>query len=478
MTFLGSYVSTSLDLCPTTFLVVLWGYTLFYWVKPYVHRTIRHLMYFLAQLLSVSLFVHYSWRFVLGFVTNVWLSAVDQLYYFSKDFSLSAPSLSSNYSLTVHSLFGFVIGCLFIGAFWFITRSYGGLAGKPSATTNSGSTVNSATLNDLTALITAALQPYNAQQSTPTPPPIFDISTITQQLASQLQPVIAKTICQSLAEIPALASLVTSVPSASFVANLVEGVQVEIENLCHSLDDVHHLVATSLNESSKPRSSSQSNESADIAPAAPAFQSGLSNSKLSEQKHVRWADIVSSDEEETTANTMVALIPKSANKGKRLNPTTPRQLVPRKSLPAELPDEFARLTEEELLEQHKERHMQRQAAKRPPYYLTDEEKKLSMDALHRAWKVERQRQNNEREALSRCDFEELGHLTAEQKELPRAAVRRIIRQRKNEVWANTMKARGIPVFQCDVCYELTTGNHRCMATKWTTDNSKNSAVTN
>jgi hypothetical protein len=108
--------------------------------------------------------------------------------------------------------------------------------------------------------------------------------------------------------------------------------------------------------------------------------------------------------------------------------------------------------------------------------LTEAEKMMTMDALHRAWKVERQRQNNEREALSRHDFEELGELTTEQKELPRAAVRKIIRQRKNEVWANAMKARGVPVFQCDVCYELTTGNHRCLATKWTTDNSKNSAI--
>jgi hypothetical protein len=461
---------------PTPMVLLLWSYTAFYWAKPYVNRALRRIVYLMVQLVALGLLICYLWAFIARQLTLAWpiISNYVQL----DTISISASQFLFAFQKVFLGSFvvSFAAGSLLVGAFWFATRLYGGLAGKPSATVNGSTTVNSATLNDLTALISAALQPYKSQQFGPSPSSHLDIPTLTQQIITQLQPLVVETIRQSLASMPALSSLVTSVPSANFVANLVEGLQVEIESLQDSLDHVHSMIANLDKEAADNASLPGIPKPIDKPLASQAQSLTGVPPESKDNKYVRWADIVSSDEEASTVNSMVAMTSKAPQKVKRLPHTTPPQLVSRKALPDELPEDFAKLTESELLEKLKERQAQRQAAKRPPYYLTDDEKQLSMDALHRLWKVERQRQNNEKEALSRHDFEELGQLTADQKELPRAAIRRLIRQRKNEVWANAMKARGIPVFQCDVCYELTTGNHRCMATKWTTDNSKNSAI--
>lgn len=111
----------------------------------------------------------------------------------------------------------------------------------------------------------------------------------------------------------------------------------------------------------------------------------------------------------------------------------------------------------------------RRDATQASQYLTDEEKLMSLGELHRKWKVEDQRRREERENLSRFDFEELGQLTEEQKLLPKAEVRRILRDRKNDTWVASMKAQGVPLHQCEVCQQLTTSNHRCMATRWMTE---------
>jgi hypothetical protein len=108
--------------------------------------------------------------------------------------------------------------------------------------------------------------------------------------------------------------------------------------------------------------------------------------------------------------------------------------------------------------------------------LTDDEKKMSMDQLLRKWKLERQRRMQEREELKMSDFEPLGDLTEEQKLLPRPAVARIIHARKNEVWAQGMKALGHTLQKCDVCSRLHLGEHRCLATRWRTEGPKGTAT--
>lgn len=477
MSQLQFFPAIVLEMCPLPLLLGLWISTMACWAKPYLHRIFCRLIWVLVQVLSCGLFAYYVWNLVTTFLLNHWSGFVTHIYSYPNRFSLHAAASFDDSHQLMYIVVCFVSGCLFVGAIWFITQLYGGLAGKPSAKIIEGSTVHSATLNDLTALITATLQPYKNQQlATSTTPTISDISIITQQVLSELQPLIATTIRQSLSEIPALSSLVASVPSANFVANLVEGVQVDIENLYDSINDVRHLLITPASNAAIHSLPLQPKNSTQIVHDPIEHDPEINNSQVNESKHVRWADICNSDKEDPTVSTMVAMTPKAGTKVRKFTPMTPHRPIPGKSLPPELPEEFSKLTEGELLEKLKERQAQRQVERRAPYYLTEEEKNMSMDALHRAWKIERQRQNNEREELSRHDFAELGDLTAEQKELPRAAIRRIIRQRKNEVWATAMKARGIPVFQCDVCYELTTGNHRCIATKWTTDNSKNSAI--
>jgi hypothetical protein len=271
--------------------------------------------------------------------------------------------------------------------------------------------------------------------------------------------------------------MMTTVPSANFVSDLVEAVNDKVEEMNETLDTVCMLLTTQQGRS-LPCEKIKNYEPADIPPYPLVPEDTMIDSTPEMlSKTVQWADIVDSADEGDTATTMVAMNTAIQKKTRKPLPTPLRpQATTKTPLAPMLQEEFGKLTEEELLQRLKERQVQRQEARRPPFYLTDEEKALSMDALHRLWKVERQRLNNEREALSRHDFESLGDLTEAQKQLPRSAVRQIIRQRKSEVWAQAMRARGIPVHQCDVCYELTTGNHRCIATKWTTDQTKNAAV--
>jgi hypothetical protein len=140
--------------------------------------------------------------------------------------------------------------------------------------------------------------------------------------------------------------------------------------------------------------------------------------------------------------------------------------------------EIKGLTEAEVLDKLREREAKRRADSRPPAYLTPEEKKMSMDQLFRKWKVERQRIRQEHEALQAADFAPLGELTEDQKLLPRSQVARIVNNRKNQVWAQSMQERGIKVLKCNVCSRLYTEDrqHRCMVTHWNTDGRPNAAI--
>jgi hypothetical protein len=129
------------------------------------------------------------------------------------------------------------------------------------------------------------------------------------------------------------------------------------------------------------------------------------------------------------------------------------------------------------LDKLREREAARKEAARPPAYLTDEEKQLTMDQLARKWKVERQRQQNLREELRAQDFAPLGSLTEEQKLLPRNDVRRIVMDRKSEVWAENMRARGFEVLRCATCQRLhLPGKHECFKTSWVTEATRNTPV--
>ena len=94
---------------------------------------------------------------------------------------------------------------------------------------------------------------------------------------------------------------------------------------------------------------------------------------------------------------------------------------------------------------------------------------MDLGQLHRKWKVENQQRRQERANLNRFDFNDLGELTEEEKLLPKSEIRRIIRDRKEDLWVRQMKAQGIPLHQCEVCQKLVNDNHECIATRWITE---------
>lgn len=123
----------------------------------------------------------------------------------------------------------------------------------------------------------------------------------------------------------------------------------------------------------------------------------------------------------------------------------------------------------ELLDKLRQREAERKLSEKTPEYLTDDEKRLSMDQLFRKWKLERQRKREEREQLRISDFEPLGQLTDDQMLLPRRDVQRIVNNRKNQVWAKSMQDKGIAVHTCDTCHQMYTHDkekHMCLQTRW------------
>ena len=146
------------------------------------------------------------------------------------------------------------------------------------------------------------------------------------------------------------------------------------------------------------------------------------------------------------------------------------ETVPTKELEVDMEDQGLKnypLTE--LEEAVKERKAKAKEISRELLFLSEEEKGMSLAELHRKWKVEAQRQREERASLSRFDFEDLGTITEEEKLLPKSQIKKIIRDRKTEKWAQDMKAKGIPLHQCEVCQQLAGPNHHCLATKWMTE---------
>lgn len=129
-----------------------------------------------------------------------------------------------------------------------------------------------------------------------------------------------------------------------------------------------------------------------------------------------------------------------------------------------------------LLTQLRFKETQRRESHREPEFLTQEEQGMTMDELSRKWKLERQSRLNEQERLARLDFEPLGELTPEQKLLRRAVIRKLIADKKTELWTRRMQAQGIQVYRCETCNRLHTGNHSCTATPWTLTNPRSSTT--
>ena len=97
--------------------------------------------------------------------------------------------------------------------------------------------------------------------------------------------------------------------------------------------------------------------------------------------------------------------------------------------------------------------------------LTDEEKMMDLSELARKWKIEDQKKRLEKVELKDSDFEPLGQLTEQEKLLNRGAIRRIIRDRKDEQWVKRMKAMNVEVTICPGCNRPATSRHICFATK-------------
>jgi len=141
-----------------------------------------------------------------------------------------------------------------------------------------------------------------------------------------------------------------------------------------------------------------------------------------------------------------------------------------------LAGEFKELSEEELLAKLREREKERRAAAREPEFLTEVEKRLTLDELHRKWRAEEQLRRQERPDLRRCDYVPLGELTEAEKLLPRREVKRIIRNKRHAAWVQSMHDQGIPLHICDICHDVATDRHQCMKTKWLTEGRKKDAI--
>jgi hypothetical protein len=153
---------------------------------------------------------------------------------------------------------------------------------------------------------------------------------------------------------------------------------------------------------------------------------------------------------------------------KRINKIADRKIVNKPIAQKEALDvsrPAQELTEAEL----KQLLQTKQAENRPPQYLTEEEKEMDLSELHRKWKLEGQQRRQERAKLSPFDFEPLGKLNEEQKNWTRGQIRRLLSDKKYETWIRSMKEQNIPLKECEVCHELSTDTHQCIATRWFKD---------
>ncbi len=316
--------------------------------------------------------------------------------------------------------------------------------------------VNISTLKEITTIISSMVQPPT---SAPTPP----TETLKEIIAEQLNRLLP----------PHLLTL----PSANFTAELTETVLAEVEDVKSCIK----ALAASVNSIQ-----ATSTQPPQPQPTPPALTTKTPLPRKSEKHPVSFVDDASeSSDESGEEETWVQVVrgsrnsPYKASTGPRSIPLPKRTSSP--AHPVNLSDPIDhKMSEEALLAALKQREAvrksQQREANQESEFLTAEERLMSLDELHRKFKLENQRRFNEAAELRRMDFEPLGQLTEQQAMLPRYAIKRLIRQKKHEAWVKDMQARGIPLFRCDVCHELTNESHKCIATRWLTSGSRNSAI--
>lgn len=147
--------------------------------------------------------------------------------------------------------------------------------------------------------------------------------------------------------------------------------------------------------------------------------------------------------------------------------TKKRVQFAQKPVPKEVLDRpAAELTEEQMKQILAVKEAERKERERLLEKLTDEEKEMDAGALHRKWKLELQQKQCEQMILNPFDFDELGKLNEEEKQLTKREVRKIIADRKYKRWVESMRAKGVPLRQCEVCKELANDKHVCLATRF------------
>lgn len=313
--------------------------------------------------------------------------------------------------------------------------------------------VNMGVLKDLTTVIHSIMQP--PMPTTPLPTEAFK-AVIVEQLNQILPP------------------LLLTLPTANFTAELTENILAEVEDVKAY---VRALTTTVYNQ--PPTQPQPFTPNTSQPKPAPRSQPQPAKSEKHPIQLVT-EDESGSDEEEGWVN-VAKKVRISDYKAATSSRIADSRKPPSSARTAKLSDPLNYdMTEADLLDNLKQREAARReaqrAAKSDPEFLTDEERNMTMDELHRKFKVENQRRFSEAADLRATDFEPLGDLTAEQKQLPRFVVKRLIRQRKHQLWVEEMQARGVPLHRCDVCHELTTDSHRCVATRWLTQGNRNSAI--
>jgi hypothetical protein len=343
---------------------------------------------------------------------------------------------------------------------------------ETSSSTNDSAVIYATTIAELSKTISSLVQPasYTAI-ATITPTVANDLAnTITSivqtQLHVQLQPIISQ-----------LALIQTSLiqcPTSSLISCCVDTISTKI-------DDLYECLPTIVN-----RSLSDSTVVPTVETPTPTTTTIVSPTPLPQRAEVHpnilcnnRFEALSDDSEseyeatviEEIANTRFHAAPTKKNKAIQKSTAKTIKFANHDPLPDAIMSNISNLSEAELLDQLRLREVERKHAERPAEFLTDEEKKMNMDQLFRKWKLERQRERQEREELRKSDFDKLGDLDDEQRLLPRRAINALINARKNEVWAKGLAARGIKVLTCEVCSRLYTEDreHRCLQTRWRTD---------
>jgi hypothetical protein len=381
-----------------------------------------------------------------------------------------APSNSALFAFLASAVFGAL--CFALG---FGIRSTGVMTRAPKVLKSSPqpSSTNAATLRELATLIRATLGPAATSEppstnnaTAPTPAPTTPVNGTPEAMNV---PEALKSLATAL---EAIMTILTTLPSAYQVSDCLGALEDRVDTLTASVQDLTY-------QQLQPHPTIQ------VTPPQPPTTASTTASPTANPPIIApltpaCSDPIPRTEEEEDLPQSYAKVAEAAGKGlkKVKKAPGPRPLGAAERSPAaeDLLQTFAGQSEAEILDALRKREAERRKAAAPPEFLTDEEKGMTMDQLFRKWKIERQQQRNEQETLRYTDFEPLGTLTDEQKLLSRRDVARLVNARKNEVWAKAMKARGVEVIECPVCHRLHTGEHQCIATRWTTEGTKNAPV--